>query len=345
MSQTDGSILSPAGVNNVVGLKPTAGLVSRDAVIPVSYKQDTVGPFSRTVKDSAYILAQIAGKSQRDPRTDDIPFDTIPDFAKSCQGTDLNGIRIGVPRNAFPGIGSVENEAFTRALETLSQAGAQIIEDTNLLAAEEYQALPESVQYMVQHAAFEVTIGNYLKSLETNPNNIHTLQDMIDYTKAQAEEDYPARNVAKFENSQTVDTDSQEYKDAVAREEYITGDGGIIGALKRHNVDVLVVPTDAHTAVTFAARAGSPAISVPLGFLPPDTPIKKGKSDLVLSGPNIPYVVHLVGRSSLIIHRFSICFFAERYAEQMLIRVAYAFEQLTNVRNRGQPYKVPKTEL
>jgi amidase len=294
MPQTDGSILSPAGKSSVVGLKPTTGLVSRDSVIPASYKQDTVGPFSRTVKDSAHILTQIAGKSQRDPRTDDIPFDTIPDFAESCKGTNLNGIRIGVPRNAFPGIGSVEHKAFTKALETLSHAGAQIVEDADLLAAEEYQALPGPDQMMVKLAAFKVSTENYLKSLETNPNNLHTLQDLIDYTKTQDEEDYPAHNVAQFETAQTIDTNSQEYKDVAAREEYIAGDGGIIGALERHEVDVLVVPTAADTAVTFSAIEGTPAISLPLGFLPPDTPIKKEKSDLIVSGPNIPYVVRLV---------------------------------------------------
>jgi amidase len=346
MRQTDGSILSPAGRNNVVGLKPTTGLVSRDAVIPISYKQDTVGPFTRTVKDSAHILTLIAGKSQADPRTDGIPFETIPDYAKSCQGTDLTGIRIGVPRNAFPGIGPVEDKAFTKALETLSLAGAHIVEDANFLAAEEYEALPDSDKSVVIHADFKLSLANYLKSLETNPNNLHSLQDLIDYTKTHAGEEYPARNVAQFDSAQSIDVESQEYKDIAAREQYIAGDGGIIGVLKRHNVDVLAVPTPADIAVAFSAIAGTPVISIPLGFLPADTPVKKdSKSDLISSGPNFPYVVASIRQASLMIYRFPICFFAAHYEEQILIRIAHAFERLTSVRNNVQPYMVPKTEL
>lgn len=262
-------------------------------MIPISYKQDTVGPLTRTVKDSAHILTLIAGKSQVDPRTDDIPFEAIPDYEASCKGTDLNGIRIGVPRNAFHDIGPVEDKAFTKALETLRLAGAHIVEDANLLAAEEYEALPDSDKSVVMHADFKLSLANYLKSLVTNPNNLHTLQDLIDYTKTHDEEEYPARNVSQFESAQTIDMESQEYKDIAAREQYIAGDGGIIGALKRHNVDVLVVPTAADIAVTFSAIAGTPAISVPLGFLPPDTPVEKDtKSDFISRGPNFPYVVH-----------------------------------------------------
>lgn len=69
--------------------------------------------------------------------THDIPFNTtMSDFTTSCSGTSLSGIRIGVPRNAFPR-GSVLEHAFIDALGTLTQAGAKII-DTNLLTTEEY---------------------------------------------------------------------------------------------------------------------------------------------------------------------------------------------------------------
>lgn len=50
-SETSGSILSPSEVNNLVGIKPTVGLTSRALVIPISERQDTVGPMTRTVKD------------------------------------------------------------------------------------------------------------------------------------------------------------------------------------------------------------------------------------------------------------------------------------------------------
>jgi amidase len=59
-TETDGSILSPASVNNLVGIKPTVGLTSRSLVIPISEHQDTVGPMARSVSDAASILSIIA---------------------------------------------------------------------------------------------------------------------------------------------------------------------------------------------------------------------------------------------------------------------------------------------
>ena len=69
-TETDGSILCPASVNGVVGIKPTVGLTSRAGVIPIAHSQDTVGPFGRTVADAAIRAgARIAGADPRDPAT------------------------------------------------------------------------------------------------------------------------------------------------------------------------------------------------------------------------------------------------------------------------------------
>ena len=68
-TETDGSILCPASVNGVVGIKPTVGLTSRAGVIPIAHSQDTVGPFARTVADAAAVLTAIAGADPRDPAT------------------------------------------------------------------------------------------------------------------------------------------------------------------------------------------------------------------------------------------------------------------------------------
>jgi amidase len=73
-TETDGSILSPSQMNNIVGIKPTVGLTSRSLVIPISEHQDTVGPMARTVKDAAYILQAIAGPDQYDNYTSAIPW-------------------------------------------------------------------------------------------------------------------------------------------------------------------------------------------------------------------------------------------------------------------------------
>ena len=100
--------------------------------------------------------------------------------------------------------------------------------------------LSDSDKLMVVHADMKVSLAKCLESLETNPKDVHTLQDIIDYTVTHKEEDYPTRHVAQFESAQAIDTDSQKYKDVAAREVRIAVDDGIPGALERLNVDVLV---------------------------------------------------------------------------------------------------------
>ena len=138
-TETDGSILSPSDVNNLVGIKPTVGLTSRDLIIPISQRQDTCGPMARTVKDAAYVLAAIAGKSPYDNYTDAIPFDTIPDYVAACQFNALSGKRIGVPRNLIGNTTATPIiTAFDAALNVLRAAGATIVEHTNFTG---YEAL------------------------------------------------------------------------------------------------------------------------------------------------------------------------------------------------------------
>ena len=66
-TETDGSILCPAAVSGLVGLKPTVGLVSRSGIIPISISQDTAGPMTRTVTDAALLLSAMAGADPADP--------------------------------------------------------------------------------------------------------------------------------------------------------------------------------------------------------------------------------------------------------------------------------------
>jgi amidase len=68
-TETDGSIVCPAAVNGVVGLKPTVGLVSRGGIVPISFSQDTAGPISRSVADAAALLTAMAGRDDADPAT------------------------------------------------------------------------------------------------------------------------------------------------------------------------------------------------------------------------------------------------------------------------------------
>lgn len=83
--QTFGSIIEPAESASVVGMKPSRGLITNDGAIPISGRQDVIGPMTKTVRDAAYLLCKMAGRSDKDEGTWGIPFNGIPDFTTTAR--------------------------------------------------------------------------------------------------------------------------------------------------------------------------------------------------------------------------------------------------------------------
>src|SRR3954468_10431950 len=92
-TETDGSIVSPANNNGLVGIKPTLGLVSRSGIVPIAHSQDTAGPMTRTGADAAVLLGALAGADPEDRATRGAK---VADYAASLDPNGLKGARIGV---------------------------------------------------------------------------------------------------------------------------------------------------------------------------------------------------------------------------------------------------------
>ena len=112
-SDTGGSVRIPAALCGIVGLKPTFGRVSKYGVFPLSWSADTVGPMTRTVRDTAIMLSAMAGHDPRDPSSSDR---AAEDYADALE-RDARGIRIGVPNEYFYDMIDPEVE------EAVSQSG------------------------------------------------------------------------------------------------------------------------------------------------------------------------------------------------------------------------------
>ncbi|VAH24649.1 unnamed protein product [Triticum turgidum subsp. durum] len=102
-TETDGSILCPASLNSVVGIKPTVGLTSRAGVIPITPRQDTVGPICRTVADAVHVLDAIAGYDALDSTATMAASKYIPrgGYMQFLKKDGLRGKRLGVPNGFF----------------------------------------------------------------------------------------------------------------------------------------------------------------------------------------------------------------------------------------------------
>ena len=122
-SDTGGSIRQPGSLCNVVGLKPTYGRVSRYGLVAFASSLDQIGPFARNARDAALLLQAIAGPDPRDatcsPRT-------VPDYSAALNG-NIEGLRIGVPQEYWvegtqPGV----VEAVRADIEKLREMGAEV---------------------------------------------------------------------------------------------------------------------------------------------------------------------------------------------------------------------------
>ena len=156
-TDTGGSIRIPAAWCGVTGLKPTAGLVSRAGVIPLSWSLDHVGPITWTVEDCALLLDALAGFDPADPASVDVPL--LDYHAALADGRDpaeaMRGVRIALPTNYFADVLDAEVAAAVRAVaETLAGLGARVEEvrlsgEWDDLFASVYRAIqkPEAYTY------------------------------------------------------------------------------------------------------------------------------------------------------------------------------------------------------
>lgn len=120
-SDTGGSIRQPAAYCGIVGLKPTYGLVSRFGLVAFASSLDQIGPLTKNVEDSAYVLQAIAGYDAGDSTSANVE---IPDYTSALTG-DVKGLRIGVPKEYLgAGIDPRVKEAVLQALAVYESLGA-----------------------------------------------------------------------------------------------------------------------------------------------------------------------------------------------------------------------------
>ena len=124
-SDTGGSVRIPSSACGIVGHKPTFGRVSRIGVFPLSNSLDTVGPMTRTVKDTAIVMNAIAGYDERDQSSANRPDE---DFTRLL-GHDISGLRIGLPQDYFYDMIDDEVSVSVRqAARKLEELGAHVEE-------------------------------------------------------------------------------------------------------------------------------------------------------------------------------------------------------------------------
>ncbi len=124
-SDTGGSIRQPAALSGVVGFKPSYGRVSRFGLVAFASSLDQIGPLTKTVRDSAFIMNVIAGHDPQDSTSLDEP---VPDYAAKL-GNDLRGVRLGLPKEyMIEGIDPQVKAAINAAVRQMNSLGAEVVD-------------------------------------------------------------------------------------------------------------------------------------------------------------------------------------------------------------------------
>lgn len=320
-TETDGSIVCPASLNGVVGIKPTVGLTSRAGVVPISHTQDTVGPYGRTVADAAAVLGILTGVDPRDPATQKSQGRSFTDYTQFLDPDGLRGARIGVMRNGVTGYSTDTDAIFERALETMAEAGAIIVDPVDLPTMD--QLLTDQAELIVLIWEFKRDLNAYLATRTGVP--VRSLADVIAFNEAHAEEELKWFGQELMILAEQEIFTEQEYLDALERGPRLAGPEGIDVAIAANQLDALVAPT------------GSPA-----------WPIDLVNGDHFLGASSFPaamagYPIINVTAGYAFGLPVGISFMAGAFSEPMLIRLASGFEAVGE--RRRKPRFLPTLPL
>ena len=303
-SDTCGSIRIPSAHNNLVGLRGTSGLSSRDGVVPLSTTLDIAGPLARSVTDLALLLDVTVGSDPSDPTTAEADANIPASYLTALDADALRGARFGVLTMLLRQ--EVEDEPVARvideAVDDLRHLGAEVV-------AVEIDGLAELLDtYVVLSHEFKFGLDAYLAEIPGAPS----LADVL------ADGRYHADVEERLTRSNAVETlDTEEYREALARRGTVRQ--LVVTTLEELGLDALIYPTMRQPAAVIgqpqggdncrlSPHAGLPAITVPAGFTPDDLPVG----------------LEMLGRP---------------FAEPRLLALAYAFEQATA--HRRPPVSTP----
>ncbi len=305
-TETDGSVVCPAGINGIVGIKPTVGLVSRSGIIPIAHSQDTAGPMARSVRDAAILLSAMAGVDSADAASATLAKEP-QDYAANLTADGIAGKRIGVIRSYHGAESNPEIEAIlASSIESLRSHGAEIVDsisiDTEGMGDAEYEVLLYE---------FKADLEQYL---ENSAAPIRSLAAIIEYNENNQELAMPifGQEILLEAQDKGPLTDSA-YLEALATSRQIAR-SGIDSVMAEHDLDALIAPTNGPAWLTdhingdtfhvgsssYAAVSGYPSVTVPAGFV---------------SG--LPIGLTFIGQAN---------------SDAQLIEIAYAFEQATDIR-------------
>jgi amidase len=344
-TETSGSILNPANLTMLVGIKPTVGRISRYGVIPLTADQDTPGPMAKTVTDAAILLGVLEGAAPdpNDTATKTCKRPANNDYTRFLNRDGLKGARIGIPRSFYyekltppnakdarGGLNDDQAKLMAEAIAIIEKEGATVVNPADIPSVVSIDAQSNLLLWpacmnldngkgkdadcsVVMKYGMKRDFNNWLASVGV-ATPVKTLTELRQWNVAHQKAGAIKYGQARLDISDEMDLAGDRVRYQLDREKdlLLTAANGIDAAFKQHRLDALLFPGASGHEI--AARPGYPTVIVPFGFVPnaPTPPFPEG-----FNAKRAPYGVSFAGTAC---------------SEPRLIELAYAFEQATKRR-------------
>jgi len=313
-TDTGGSIRVPSTYNQLVGIRPTVGLTSRDGIIPLALSQDTGGPIARSVTDAAVALDAVTGVDAADPATS-AQAGLVPEsYTEALDPEALAGTRIGYV-TSMVSTNATTLRLFNQAVATLTAQGATVVPITVPTASTDpfNKVLNEGSGSTNE---FKHDLNTYIANHLSADVTLRSLGDIITSGKmvpSRISGTYTPRNNVTEQAYQNWAGPTGTHTTQIA-----TGKAYVTQMMDDQDLDALIYPSGTpygtySTNMRLSPNTGMPSITVPMGQA-----IAADNTTLG-AGVNLEFL----GRS---------------YDESTIIGLGYAFEQATHARTTPALY-------
>ena len=270
-TETDGSILCPAGEQSLVGIKPTVGLVSGSGIIPIAHSQDTAGPMTRTVRDAALLLDAI-----RVPGTQVMGRPVPGSYTEFLDSGALDGARLAYDHRYVEGeFGPGDDTLLAvvdEVLERLRSAGADVVNVTSVdpTLPDASGRIPFDDELTVLLFEFKVQVAEYMSPLRHT--DMRTLADLIQFNLDHCDQElrFFGQEIFELAEATSGDLTDPEYLAAKATNQGFGKD--VIDGLLSHGFDAIITPSFGF-GTSPAAVSGYPSMAVPVGYTSTGHPV------------------------------------------------------------------------
>jgi len=307
-TDTGGSIRIPSTYNQVVGVRPTVGLASRDGIVPLALSQDTGGPIARSVLDATVALDAVVGQDAGDPVTARQEGKVPETYTSYLDADSLSGKKFGYIASML-GTNPTTLRLFEQARASLEAKGATVVE----------VAAPEGFAEIVGEGSgsgpefnhdLQEYIGTYLNE-KVSARSLLEISQSPNIVPGRAASPYGQRAAVTEEQYQAWAGPEGTHTQQLAR-----GKAIMTALMDDQDLDAVIYPTgNPYSTIgrnmRLSPNTGLPAVTVPMG--------QGVASEGSTGGVNLEFL----GRD---------------FAEGPILGLAYGFEQATHARTTPAAY-------